>query len=240
MLKAEDLELQYGLREALRGVSFQLSREEIRSLLGPNGAGKTTAFNLLSGVDRPKSGRIYLDGKDITSLPINQRARMGLNYLLQKPSLFRQMTIKENIRVMFNDKSKGEKTEKTAKEILKKLDIEELELKKSGELSAGQRRKAEIARSLATFPTFLLLDEPFSGLDPISVTDLKVIIRDLKTKEGLGVMITDHKVGDTLQIADYNYLLKDGVIISEGNQEEILKDEKARSSYLGEGFKLGV
>lgn len=236
MLKADKLEISYGWTEALKGVSFKVSRGEIRSLLGPNGAGKTTAFDLLTGVERPRSGKIFLDEREITALPVNKRANLGLSYLLQKPSLFRQMSIRENITAVLGNKTKRKDFEESANSFLRKLDIGNLGNKKSGELSAGQRRKAEIARSLATSPTFLLLDEPFSGLDPLSVGDLKNIIINLKDEEELGIMVTDHKVRDTLDIADYNYLLEEGEIISEGSGKELLTDRKARTSYLGEDF----
>lgn len=238
MLKADELEISYGSTEALRGVTFEGSRKEIRSLLGPNGAGKSTAFNLLAGLDRPRAGKIYLDERDITSLSINQRAKLGLSYLLQKPSLFREMDVKRNLLVMLDNQKEPENRDKVAEKLLEKMGIEDLARKKSKELSAGQQRKAEIARSLATFPTFLLLDEPFSGLDPLSVEELKNIIIELKEEDGLGIMITDHKIRDTLEIANYNYLLKEGKIISEGSREELLSDPQARSTYLGEDFNL--
>lgn len=235
MLKALNLHKLYGTEHVLDDVGLEMREGTIRSLIGPNGAGKTTTFNLLAGVELPEEGHVFLHQKQITYDSIHQRARAGLSYLPQQPSLFRGLSVKENILVVLQQINTD--ADKPPEEVLSRLGIQSLARKRASELSAGQRRKAEIARSLATTPQFLLLDEPFSGLDPLSVEELKNIAVSLRSEDQLGLGLTDHKIRDTLAISDYNYLLHDGKVIVEGNSEEILNDKQAREIYLGSEFR---
>lgn len=215
-------------------MSFEVKRGEIRSLLGPNGAGKTTAFNILAGVEAPSRGKVFLDGKDVTSLPIHSRAKLGLSYLPQAPSLFLGLKVLDNLLLILeNLETKTSNPRKTARDYLERLDLGKYHNQSVNELSAGQKRKAEIARALVTSPTFLLLDEPFSELDPKSVDELSETLERLKEEDDLGLALTDHKVRETLRITDYNYLIQSGKIFVEGVSEAILEEPSAREEYLG-------
>ncbi len=237
-LVAENLAKNYRGRRVVQGVNLELSRNEVVGLLGPNGAGKTTTFHMIIGFIRPDSGRILLNGMDITRQPVYKRARLGMGYLLQEPSVFRRLTVEENIRAILEmlSVSKGEADRQTA-ELLEKLNITHLRRERAGTLSGGERRRVEIARALAPRPTFLLLDEPFTGVDPIVRAEIQDIIRRLK-EEGLGILITDHNVRETLEITDRDYVMYDARILLSGTSEELVRDEKARTVYLGEKFRI--
>jgi len=233
-LQAEGLIKSYGGRRVVDRVSLQVERGKIVGLLGPNGAGKTTTFQLLCGLIAPEGGRILLDGEEITRLPFYLRARRGINYLPQEPSAFRKLSVQENLQIVLeNLEPRQEKREELIQEILAKLELLPLTRRRADSLSAGERRRVEIARALATAPSFLLLDEPFSGIDPISCEELQRIILSLK-EEGLGVVVTDHNVRETLKVTDYAYLMNEG---NQGPPEEVAADPLARRFYLGERFQ---
>lgn len=239
MLLVENITKSYGSKRVLTGVDLELKREEIRAFLGPNGAGKTTTFNIIAGVEAPSSGSINLDGEDARRTPIHVRARNGLSYLPQETSLFRGLLVKENVIVYLRRQGvKRKDWEDRVERSLEQLRVLELKDRKCVNLSAGQKRKVEIARSLALSPSYFILDEPFSDLDPRSVEDLRKILVDLKEEEGIGIALSDHRAREAISIADYNYLIGDGRIIAEGSSEEILESDKAREAYLGEGFDL--
>ena len=223
---------------AVKGLDLILNDKEVFGLLGPNGAGKTTSFYMVVGLVDPDSGKILLNELDITRYPMYQRARSGLSYLAQEPSIFRRMTVEDNIMVALeahglNSKEKNEKLES----LLQDFRINHIRESLGISLSGGERRRVEIARALAGSPHFLLLDEPFAGIDPIAVNEIQGIIKDLKAK-GIGVLITDHNVRETLGICDYAYILKDGQIQVSGTADEIAHSELARKFYLGENFRL--
>ncbi|MGA7104858.1 MAG: LPS export ABC transporter ATP-binding protein [Candidatus Deferrimicrobiaceae bacterium] len=237
-LAVRDLRKRYRDREAVKGVSLQIAPGEVVGLLGPNGAGKTTIFYMIVGLVRPDNGMILLNGQDITRLPMHRRARMGLGYLPQEPSVFRKLTVRENILVFLEETSltKGER-EKRLSDLLAEMRIIHVKETMGYSLSGGERRRVEIARSLVISPVFLLLDEPFAGIDPISVADLQQVILGLKEK-GIGVIITDHNVRDTLTVCDRAYIISEGEILLEGNPEEIASSPRVREIYLGEQFSL--
>lgn len=238
VLKIEGLSKTYKKRKVVDDVSFSISSGQVVGLLGPNGAGKTTSFYMVVGIVGPDKGDITLDDLRITKDPMYKRARVGLSYLAQEPSIFRKLSVEENILVAleahgYDSIQRKEKLES----LLSEFRIQHIRLNYGFSLSGGERRRVEIARALAGSPKFILLDEPFAGIDPIAVNDIQNIIRDLKSK-GIGVLITDHNVRETLGICDYAYILKDGRIQVSGSSDEITSSEIARKFYLGENFKL--
>jgi len=237
-LATENLVKAYSKRVVVDHVSIDVSQGEVVGLLGPNGAGKTTTFYMVVGLIRPQGGKISLDGEDITAFPMYKRARKGIGYLSQEPSIFRRLTVEENLMSVLEtlDISKTERKNRMD-QLLKELDITRVAKQKAYTLSGGERRRAEIARSLATFPKFLLLDEPFSGIDPIAVGEIQLIIARLR-ELGLGVLVTDHSVRETLEITDRAYLIGDGKIKMSGTPNELLTSEEARKIYFGDRFKL--
>jgi lipopolysaccharide export system ATP-binding protein len=237
-LEAKKLEKSYGGRKIVRGVSVQVKFGEVVGLLGPNGAGKTTTFYMVVGLIRPDQGRVVLDGTDITKMPMYQRARHGIGYLSQEPSVFRKLSVADNLMAILEtmDISKIERKERQ-EVLLKELGIEHLANSKAYTLSGGERRRLEIARALTLSPKFILLDEPFAGIDPLAVQDIQGIISLLKGK-GIGILITDHNVRETLAITDRAYIISDGMIIAAGTPDEITSSPRVREFYLGEGFRL--
>ncbi len=237
-LKIEKISKQYGSKRVVQNASFEIKAGQVVGLLGPNGAGKTTSFYMVVGLVQPDSGTIHFNNLDITNFPMYKRARAGLSYLAQEPSIFRRMTVEDNLLVALEahgleSKDKHEKLES----LLQEFRINHIRESFGFSLSGGERRRVEIARALAGSPHFLLLDEPFAGIDPIAVSEIQNIIRELKAK-GIGVLITDHNVRETLGICDYAYILKDGQIQVSGNTDEIANSEIAKKFYLGENFKL--
>ena len=228
----------YGVRLVNNNVSYQVEQGEIVGLLGPNGAGKTTSFYMAVGLVKPNSGKVYLDDKDITSLPMYKRARLGLGYLAQEASVFRSLTVEENIRAVLEmtDLSRADQKAKV-EELLEEFHLTHVRKSKGMVLSGGERRRTEIARSLAVDPKFILLDEPFAGVDPIAVEDIQSIVAKLKHKN-IGILITDHNVNETLSITDRAYLLFEGKILKQGSAEELAEDEVVRRVYLGQNFEL--
>ena len=237
-LEAKKLEKSYRGRKIVRGVSVQVRFGEVVGLLGPNGAGKTTTFYMVVGLIRPDQGRVVLDGTDITRMPMYQRARHGIGYLSQEPSVFRKLSVADNLMAILEtmDISKIERKERQ-EVLLKELGIEHLANSKAYTLSGGERRRLEIARALTLSPKFILLDEPFAGIDPLAVQDIQGIISLLKGK-GIGILITDHNVRETLAITDRAYIISDGMIIAAGTPDEITSSPRVREFYLGEGFRL--
>ncbi len=237
-LRADSLVRRYRSHKVVDGVSIGLAPSEVVGLLGPNGAGKTTTFYMIAGLIPPHGGRISIDGRDVTSWPIHRRARAGLGYLPQEASIFRGLTVEENLlAVMEAIGVPRQDREGMAEELLTAMAVTHLAGKKGATLSGGERRRVEIARALVSRPSYLLLDEPFAGIDPITVGELQRLIRTLRDR-GLGVLITDHNVRDTLGITDRAYLLAGGRILEEGSSAHIAGSEKARKVYLGEGFTL--
>ena len=237
-LRSEDLVKIYKKRKVVNNVTIQVSKGEIVGLLGPNGAGKTTTFYIIVGMIRPDEGKVFLDDDDITTIPMYKRARMGIGYLPQEASVFRRLTVEQNIIAVLemmnlNSKERKEKCE----QLLEDLSITNIRKSMGYQLSGGERRRTEIARALATEPSFILLDEPFAGVDPIAVEDIMVIVSNLKNR-GIGVLVTDHNVHETLSIVDNAYILIEGVLFKQGNAEVLANDEEVRKLYLGEKFKL--
>ena len=237
-LRAEGLVRSYGKVEVVRGVSIDVAPGEVVGLLGPNGAGKTTTFYMIVGLLKPNSGRILLGERDISSLAMYQRARLGIGYLSQEPSVFRRMTVWDNVMAILETipMSPAERN-RQCDQLLRELDIDHLKERKGYQLSGGERRRCEITRALVTRPSFLLLDEPFVGIDPIAVQDLQGIIRGLRDR-GLGILITDHTVRETLHATDRAYLMYEGRILRAGTAAELAEDPEARRIYLGENFRL--
>ena len=238
-LRAEGLEKIYGKRLVVKGVDILVDRGEIVGLLGPNGAGKTTSFYMITGMINPNKGHVFLDSLDITTDPMYKRARKGIGYLAQEPSIFGKLTVAENLELvlqMRNDLSVKDQKKK-AKDLLEDFSVFHLLKSKGNALSGGERRRVEIARSLCMDPDFILLDEPFAGVDPIAVGEIQEIVISLKEKD-IGVLITDHNVRETLSITDRSYLLFDGQILKSGTSEYLASDEEAKRLYLGENFKL--
>jgi lipopolysaccharide export system ATP-binding protein len=237
-LSVEGLRKSYKRREVVRGVSLGIDRGEVVGLLGPNGAGKTTIFYMMVGLVAPDSGSVHLDGQDVTRLPVHRRARMGLGYLPQEPSVFRKLTVRDNILAFLEETGlpPGERAEHL-EQVLSEMRIGHVGETRGYALSGGERRRVEIARSLVLSPSFLLLDEPFAGIDPISVADLQQIILGLKAR-GIGVIITDHNVRDTLKVCDRAYIISEGTILEEGSPEAIAASARVRETYLGDGFTL--
>jgi len=238
LLETEGLSKSYNGREVVKGVNLVVKRGEITGLLGPNGAGKTTTFYMIVGVVRPDKGKIIFDNQDITQLPIHQRAHFGMGYLSQEPSIFRKLTVEENINAILETLpiSRTERKKKLEK-LLNELNIAHLAKNKAYTLSGGEARRLEITRALATDPSFILLDEPFSGIDPIVVSEAQEIIKTLRNK-GLGILLTDHNVRETLSITDRAYLIAEGRILIHGTATELINNPKAREIYLGEKFSM--
>ena len=238
-LAVTDLTKSFGRKLVVRGVSFQMHEGEIVGFLGPNGAGKTTSFYMIVGFIHPNSGQILLGNRDITRKPMYKRAREGIAYLPQEASVFRKLTVEQNIWAVLEtrrDLNRRQKKEKL-EQLLEELGISQKRRQKAYTLSGGERRRTEIARSLAIEPRFLLLDEPFAGIDPIAVYEIKQIVAELSAK-GIGVLITDHNVRDTLEITNRSYIIKDGEIVVAGSREEIMQNKMAREVYLGESFSF--
>lgn len=238
VLSSKDLVKIYGKRRVVDQVSVQVTQGEIVGLLGPNGAGKTTTFYMITGMIRPNEGSIMLNDKKITSLPMYRRARLGVAYLPQEASIFRKLTVEENLLAVMQmiGVAKNEQRVRT-EQYLDELNITHIAKSKGYNLSGGERRRTEIARTLVTNPKFILLDEPFAGVDPIAVEDIQNIVHGLKSR-GIGVLITDHNVHETLSITDRAYLLFEGKILKEGNAEFLAQDEEARKLYFGDKFQL--
>ena len=238
MLRVSDLKKRYGKKIVVDGVNLELKKGEIVGLLGPNGAGKTTTFHMITGMIQPNKGRIYLGEEDITDLPMYKRARKGIGYLAQEPSIFSKLTVEDNLRLVLEMTNLPKTVQKEKLEkILEDLSITAIRKSKGYNLSGGERRRVEISRALVIDPDFILLDEPFAGIDPIAVEDIQGIIHSLK-KRGIGVLITDHNVRDTLSVTDRAYLLYDGSILMSGTAASLADDPEARKLYLGEKFKL--
>ncbi|MDA7458259.1 LPS export ABC transporter ATP-binding protein [Planktomarina temperata] len=237
-LKIESLRKSYRKRLVISDVSMHLHRGEVVALLGPNGSGKTTCFYSIAGLVTPEGGRVSIDGRDVTRLPMYRRARLGIGYLPQETSIFRGMNVEDNILAVLEliMKDRVRRFERL-EELLNEFSIEHLRRSPALALSGGQRRRVEIARCLAANPKYLLLDEPFAGVDPIAVAEIRNLVSDLKNR-GLGVLITDHNVRETLDIVDRAYILHDGVVLRSGTAQEIVEDENVRRVYLGENFRL--
>jgi lipopolysaccharide export system ATP-binding protein len=237
-IHAENIVKRYAKRTVVKGVTVSVSDGEVVGLLGPNGAGKTTSFYMITGMVRPTSGKIMLDDKDITSKAMYKRARLGLSYLPQEPSIFRKLSVEDNIMAILQLQSLSRKERKERLEqLLEDYRITHIRKSMGYMLSGGERRRCEIARALASDPKFLLLDEPFAGIDPITVEEIMLLVRRLKDR-GIGVLITDHNVHETLSITDRAYILIDGNIFASGSAEELANNAEVRKRYLGETFKL--
>jgi lipopolysaccharide export system ATP-binding protein len=238
-LSTEEIGKSYKGRQVVRGVSVQVSQGEVVGLLGPNGAGKTTSFYIIVGLIAPDSGRVLADGQDITRVPMYMRARQfGISYLPQEPSVFRKLTVEENILAVLEVQSLSQEMRRSRTEkLIEQLNLGHIRKTRGYALSGGERRRVEIARCLCIQPSFILLDEPFSGIDPIAVIDLQEIIFDLKAS-GIGVLITDHNVRETLSVTDRAYIINEGRIFRDGTPEELGSDPEVRRIYLGEGFSL--
>lgn len=234
IIRAEGLVKSYRKRRVVDQVSFELKTGEIAGLLGPNGAGKTTTFYMIVGLVKPNGGKVYCDETDITKMPMYQRARLGIGYLAQETSVFRRLSVRDNMKlVMEAAKVSKKEQERRIEKLTEELGIEKI-LDQSGTvLSGGERRRVEIARALATEPKFILLDEPFTGIDPVTIEELQTIIQQLRA-QGIGILITDHNVGATLTITDKNYILIDGQIIADGSASEIQQNELVKKHYLGQ------
>lgn len=238
-LRAEELVKVYGKRTVVQGVDFQASRGEIVGLLGPNGAGKTTIFSMILGLTKPNSGRIFFDGQEITQLPMYKRTRLGLGYLPQEPSVFRKLTVEENLRAVLQvrkDLSKAQQ-EEVLGHLLQEFNLEAVRHQRGHQLSGGERRRTEIARALALDPAFIFLDEPFAGVDPIAVGEIQEIVAHLRSSN-LGIIITDHNVRETLRITDRAYIIHLGKVLVSGPTQEVADNELARKYYLGANFTL--
>lgn len=237
-LVARDLERYYGTWKVVDKVTVQVERGQVVGLLGPNGAGKTTTFYLIVGLLRADGGKISLDDRDITRLPMHQRARIGIGYLAQEPSIFRRLTVRENILAILETlKLSSKERAQRLEQLLEELNIGHLADRKGYNLSGGERRRVEITRALVTQPGFLLLDEPFVGIDPIAVSEIQDIVSRLRQK-GLGILITDHNVRETLSTTDHAYIMFEGKILLQGTGQELAQDPVARQIYLGERFRL--
>jgi lipopolysaccharide export system ATP-binding protein len=235
-LRAEHLARSFGQRQVVRDVSLTVQRGEVAGLLGPNGAGKTTCFYMITGLIPPDSGSIWLDGEEITAQPMYQRARMGLGYLAQEASIFRGMTVEQNIRavVELHQTDRSKIAEETSR-LLEELRIDHLRHAPASGLSGGERRRCEIARALAGNPSFMLLDEPFAGIDPLAIADIRQVIRYLAS-QGIGVLITDHNVRETLEIIDHASIISGGSVLFEGKAEDVIRDPEVRRVYLGDMY----
>lgn len=238
ILRAENIVKKYRKRTVVKGVSFDVKQGEIVGLLGPNGAGKTTSFYMIVGLVQPFSGKIFLDDEDITKLPVYKRAKKGIGYLAQEASVFRNLSIEDNLKAVLEMTNYSKEYQKEKLEtLIEEFGLQHIRKSKGIQLSGGERRRTEIARALAIDPKFILLDEPFAGVDPIAVEDIQQIVMKLKEKN-IGVLITDHNVHETLTITDRSYLLFEGDILKAGTAEELAADEVVRRVYLGENFQL--
>ena len=238
LLTTEKLVKEYGQRRVVNGVSIRVHAGEVVGLLGPNGAGKTTTFNIVVGIVKPDEGAVNFEGLEITSLPMHKRARLGIGYLTQEPSVFRKLTVEQNILAILETCKMDSKERKVRlKYLLDELDLARLAKSKAYTLSGGEKRRLEITRALVTSPKLLLLDEPFSGIDPIAVYEVQKIVRRLQQR-GLGILITDHNVRETLKLVDRAYLIHKGEVVYEGAAEKLVEDPKAREIYLGPDFNL--
>lgn len=237
-LRAENIVKKYRKRTVVKGVSIEVNQGEIVGLLGPNGAGKTTSFYMIVGLIRPNDGKIFLDQDNITKFPVYKRAQQGIGYLAQEPSVFRHLSVEDNIKAILEmtDLSKAKQNEKL-ESLLNEFGLQKIRKSKGIQLSGGERRRTEIARALAINPKFILLDEPFAGVDPIAVEDIQNIVYHLKDKN-IGILITDHNVHETLAITDRSYLLFEGSILKAGSAEDLAADEMVRKVYLGQNFEL--
>lgn len=238
VLEARGLVKIYKKRRVVDGVDLRLENGSIVGLLGPNGAGKTTTFYMMAGLIRPEDGKVFLDGRDITDLPMHKRARLGITYLPQEPSVFRKLSVADNLRIVFENRRLTRKEQKSrVSHLLEEMGLSALAGQKAESLSGGERRRVEVARALATDPKFILLDEPFAGVDPLAVADIQEIIRGLKTKD-IGIFLSDHNVRETLTVCDSAYIVSSGKVIEYGTPEKIASSQIARKTYLGEGFSL--
>lgn len=235
---AQDLCKSYKKRRVVNGVSLEVEKGEIVGLLGPNGAGKTTTFYMITGIVKPESGKVWINEQDITTYPMYKRANMGIGYLAQEPSVFRNLTVEENMKAILEMRNISAAEQKeTMERLLEEFKLTHVAKSLGYSLSGGERRRVEIARTIANNPDFILLDEPFAGVDPIAVEDIQQIIRYLKER-GLGILITDHSVKETLSITEKAYIMAQGEVLISGTPKEIAENELARKIYLGEGFKL--
>lgn len=242
LLRIENLKKSFGKKEAVKGVSFSIKSGEVIGLLGPNGAGKTTTFYMIIGVLKPDSGKIFINEIDITSFPIYRRAKLGIGYLPQEPSIFRKLTVRENLKAVLEIKYNGDREaflriEEEIEKLLDDFGLREFADRQGQKLSGGERRRAEIARAVALKPLFMLFDGPFAGIDPLSVVELKKTIKNLKER-GIGVVITDHNVRETLSITDRAFIIHNGTLLAEGSSQQLINNPLVRESYLGEEFKL--
>jgi lipopolysaccharide export system ATP-binding protein len=238
-LSGSALTKRYGDHDVVRSIDLEVHPAEVVGLLGPNGAGKTTTFNMLAGGVRPSGGKVYLGDSEITDLPMYRRARLGITYLPQEPSIFRKLSVADNVNAILETvESNRTVRRERLRELLAELGLAEKAGRRGDSLSGGERRRVEITRALVLDPKFMLLDEPFAGIDPIAVSDIQKIIEQLKTR-GIGVVITDHNVRETLSICDRAYIIKDGTIVRQGPPEEIAADPRVREIYLGQNFRLG-
>ena len=237
-LKIQNLVKSYRSRKVVNRVTMEIKQGEIIGLLGPNGAGKTTTFYIVVGLTRPDDGQVFLNDEDITNFPMHKRAKKGVSYLPQEPSVFRKLTVEENLlAVLESQKLSIFERKKKARSLLRELNILHIKDSMAYSLSGGERRRVEISRALATSPIFVLLDEPFAGIDPIAVADIQSIVSQLKNR-GIGVLITDHNVRETLSITDRAYIINEGKIISSGSPHQIVQDEKVKQIYLGDQFSF--
>ena len=237
-LQVRNLRKSYKKRLVLRDVSLDLGRGEVVALLGPNGSGKTTCFYTIAGLVSPESGQVLIDGRDVTALPMYRRARLGIGYLPQEVSIFRGLSVQDNILAILEIvESDRHKRRERLEELLSEFSITHIRAAPALALSGGERRRVEIARCLAANPKYLLLDEPFAGVDPIAVDDIRNLVHDLKSR-GLGVLVTDHNVRETLDLVDRAYILHDGRVLMSGTADEIVRDETVRRVYLGENFRI--
>jgi lipopolysaccharide export system ATP-binding protein len=238
LLETRNLVKRYGSRTVVEGVSLQINTGVVVGLLGPNGAGKTTCFYSIAGFIRPDKGHVFFDGEMITNLPIHKRALKGISYLAQEPSVFKKLTVEENVRIILEPLGINKREiNNRIDELMSDLNIEYLRHNKGNALSGGERRRVEIMRALSTRPKFILLDEPFAGIDPLAVNELQKLIYSMKDK-GLGILISDHNVRETLQVCDFAYIMNQGQILTSGVADDIIESQVARKMYLGENFSM--
>lgn len=239
LLEVKSFSKSYGKRQVVKDISLYVNSSEIVGLLGPNGAGKTTTFYMMVGIIKPDGGKIFLDNTDITHYPMYQRSKLGISYLPQEPSIFRKLTVEDNIRAVLEIKGlNSAEIDIETTRLLKEFNLLELANKEGYKLSGGERRKTEIARAIAINPLFILFDEPFAGIDPIAIIELKKLINYLKNNKGIGIIITDHNVRETLSITDRTYIINNGEILEEGRPDRIIMNKKVKEIFLGEEFSL--